>query len=490
LTLFVARSTLGSMTLAFSRVGAAGASVALLTLAALPNACDSDNANTSSPDASVVVNLPDGSGTPPVDGGSGTCTKHLPAGFTNAAPIPATDTETAHYGDQVSMVLDENDDPMFAFLSGASDKTKLWFTRWDPCAGAFTAPVQIDALANGVNTNPGERNVGIAYDLSTKEIGIAYNQISPGNSVGDGSNYVSLATQKAGTTTWAIQHVSTYLNPTSSTSAPTIAMGGGVIYLAYTQTNYNCGPGGSCVGIQFVTSQATPPTGYDGGAAAYYFGAQVVNFAGTPVQPRNRMSLALDSNGKAGLAFFQLPATGYNTVEMYWHDGMSNAVVVTDSKNTQDDFVAISLQFEGTKPRIVANLPTSVAPTSNLFFESSTDGTTWAAPIAIPEDNGARNDATALALVFDGNGNALVVTDHNGGTGKCALPFVAQTTNDGAAWNACVSDYAAGTSFTIESVNAAYGQSRIKGKYLLGFQNSETDTDPKAPNGVWVYQSP
>lgn len=53
-----------------------------------------------------------------------------------------------------------------------------------------------------------------------------------------------------------------------------------------------------------------------------------------------------------------------------------------------------------------------------------------------------------------------------------------------------MTDYAKGSSFTLEDMNAAYGQSRNKGKFTLGFSNDETNPDPKTPNGVWVYQSP
>ena len=66
---------------------------------------------------------------------------------------------------QPAMALDENDDPMFAYLvgEGGSNYT-LYFTRWDPCAGAFTTPLLVDTLAFGVGTGSEDRNVAIAYD--------------------------------------------------------------------------------------------------------------------------------------------------------------------------------------------------------------------------------------------------------------------------------------------------------------------------------------
>jgi hypothetical protein len=130
------------------------------------------------------------------------------------------------------------------------------------------------------------------------------------------------------------------------------------------------------------------------------------------------------------------------------------------------------------------------SPPSGVIFEASDDGTTWGAPVSVAEDNGAGNGGATIALAMDGSGNGIVTTDVNGGPSMCADPYLAQTSNSGATWAACVSDYAKGESFDIATMNAAYGQSRNKGKFILGFQNSLADLIPAFPNGVWLYQSP
>jgi hypothetical protein len=395
------------------------------------------------------------------------------------------------------MGLDENDDPMFAYFVGEDGGVyALYFTQWDPCAGAFTTPLLVDTLAYGISTGEAERNVSIAYDSSTKEIGIAYNPTSSGQGVGDGNSYVVLATRKSGATAFTTQVASQGLSSVVGTSHPVIAMAGGQIYIAYEQGNYNCGSGPSCQGLQLLTSTTTAPAGGgaddDGGPPPHYFSEQVIQSSGTAVQARSdSVSIAIDGSGNVGLAFFQEPPENtYNTTLMFWRNGMASAVAVTDTNDVQNDGVGASLQFEGTKPRIAAAMVAAASPPSDVLFEASDDGTTWGAPVSVPEDNGAANAAATIALAMDGNGNGIITTDVNGGPSLCADPYLAQTTNDGTSWSACVSDYAMGTTFTIATMSAAYGQTRNKGKFVISFQNSLTDPVASSPNGVWLYQAP
>jgi hypothetical protein len=165
---------------------------------------------------------------------------------------------------------------------------------------------------------------------------------------------------------------------------------------------------------------------------------------------------------------------------------------VTDTNDVQNDEVDLALAFEGAKPRIAAHLIAVPSATYNIIYETSDDGVTWSAPIQLPEQNNSQS-ALTIALAFDGTGNGLIVAPQNTGTPPCSNPYLALTTNDGQAWQACQSDFSTATtatSFTDSYPNAAYGSSRLKGHYVLGLQNSETDQSTTYPNGVWYYQSP
>jgi hypothetical protein len=413
--------------------------------------------------------------------------------------LPSTDTHTGYYGLQPSMVLDENDDPMFTYFVGEDGGVyALYFTRWDPCAGAFTTPLLIDTLQYGITTGAAERNAAIAYDLTTKEIGIVYNPASAGNGPGDGNTYVVLATEKPGATTFTTQMASAGLSSVVGTSQPVIAMAQGQIYIAYVQGNFNCGSGGSCQGLQLLSSTTTaqPDAGpaADGGAPPHYFTEQAIDVGGVPVQARaDALSIGIDASGRVGLAFFEEPPYSgetYNTTLMFWRSDMANAVPIIDTNNIQNDHVTAALRFEGTNVDIAADMTVEDPPPSNLFFATSVDGTTWPAPVYVTEDNMAGNGGATIALAMDGAGNGIITTDVNGGPSLCTDPYLAQTTDDGNSWASCVSDYAKGQDFSLGTMSAAYGQSRNKGKFILGFQNGLSDLDPNSPNGVWLYQSP
>lgn len=460
-----------------------------LALVAMASGCSSSSLNTT-PDASA----PNDAASPLDGGGDGpvACARHLPSGFTNVEALPSTNKHTGYFGLQTAMALDENDDPMFAYFVGEDGGVyTLYFTRWDPCAGAFTTPLLIDTLSHGITTGGSERNVSVAYDPSTKEIGIAYNPVSPS----DGNTYVFLASRKAGDAAFTTNLVSEGLSSVVGTSQPVIAMAGGQIYIAYEEGNYNCGGNGAgCQGLQLLSSTTTPPpdggVSDDGGAPPpHYFTAQAIPYNGTPAQARpDSVSMAIDSSGNVGLAFFQVP-NNYNTTLLYWRSGTAGAVAVTDTNGIQNDNVGVSLVFEGTKPRIAAKMSAAASPASAILFTSSTDGVTWAAPVPVSEDNGASNGGATLAIAMDGKGNGVITADVNGG-GLCLAPYLARTTNDGTTWTACVSNIAAGTDFTLATMSAAYGHSRNAGKFILGFQNSETNLSSTDPNGVWLYQSP
>ena len=120
------------------------------------------------------------------------------------------------------------------------------------------------------------------------------------------------------------------------------------------------------------------------------------------LQPRtNALGLAIDSMGNPGVAAYQVPITGYNTVLAYWRPGWASAVTVTDSNDVQNDSVSLNLAFEGTSPRVAGMLSrdlTSTALYATTYTASPDDGTTWNAIITLDADTQLLRD-TARRMI-------------------------------------------------------------------------------------------
>lgn len=427
-----------------------------------------------------------GGGTGGTSDAGGTCGQHLPAGFSQ---IVGSTTDN-NLGAQVSMALDENDDPLFAWVATTMTTSTVYFARWDPCIGALTSPAAVDS-GQPVNTDDDAREVSIAYDTSTHEVGIAYTKMVTvqGDSVGT----TWLATRAAGASTFALQKLSTGESTVIGTGSPAIGMRAGNVYVAYTQTNYMC-TGGTCAALWFLSSP--PVANADGGVVARTFTPSEVQYQGgtlSTVSHDHAVSLAIDSAGAPGLAFIIDPLTGYNRSWGYWHQGMPQAVAVTDTHNIQNDSPDVSLAYFGTQPRIAGHLIADMMATYDLTYASSADGMTWSAPVRLPLDMTAGTAFTS-ALAVDPGGVPSVLADINTGMGTgmgrggaCGNPYLAQGNASGAAWTACGADNPIAHAYVATSLNAAYGSSRLRTTLVAAFHNSNTQGDRA---GIVYWQHP
>lgn len=370
-------------------------------------------------------------------GGSGgaTCDKAPPSGFT-AAVAPTAD---GTLGLDTAMVADENDDPMIAYQwyepGGDIDQTSVYFTRWDRCVGAFTAPVKVDVVGS-VSTNGPTRRVALAYDVATKKLALAYELVfkvagyenNPDNGV-----FLQTSADKGATWTGKL-HVSDQKDGDGEqATGPVVAISGGKIQIAYAQDNRACcpiaDPGCSgCAGVWYLEG--------DGGT---FTRALVSDATGTIQVAGSTLSIAVDSAGKPALAFFQDPAKGYTKTAIYWRPG-TTPVKVMDSNHIQNDDPSISLAFDGTRPRIAAHLVAVDSAPYDLRVASSTDGVTWSAPVPLPRD-GSQFTALYQSLAIDAKGNAAVSAYINGGGGDntCGGPRIVRS-SDFKTWAACGAD--------------------------------------------------
>lgn len=463
--------------------------------------------------------VPTDSSIAPQDASDGAaCGSHLSGGFSQAlasatVPVVLTGNPSGH---TLSMALDESDDPMFAYVDettadGGVTGYAVMFTRWDACAGAFTAPIQVD-------TNHGGGDVAIAYDPSTHEVGIAYEKDATDNGWADSYGTIWLASMRAPATAFSLQmlnqpYTCCHGNGTLGdwpAGAPAIAMQGGHIYIAY---ETSIGGGADDEGlVWFLADSSTyeaPPTSADGtgeyeagppaadaGAPAHDFSYTAVPFDGTPpstsvtagyvypVGASSTVSVATDSTGAPALAMYEGSGPGYaNFRTLFWRPGMANAAVANEF--TVDGSIDLALSFHGTSPVIAGHMVAS-ATSDNMTVVSSADGTTWNAPVLLA--NGGTAFTTALA--FDGHGNGAIASDTNASNPTCAAnPYVAFSPDDGTTWTAsCPGGPAQG--FTTHSVNAAYGQGRLTGKLVVGFVNSAGGASAPTESGIVIWQSP
>jgi len=468
------------------------------------------------------------------------CILHAPSGFSQVVADPTIDAVLtgAATGRAQSMVLDENDDPMFAYATyeGTADTYTIHFVRWDACAGQFTTPITVDGMHSGA-----QPDVSIAYDPTTKEIGIAYEKSATDNNWADSFGEIYLATMKAPATTFTTQELSYGTTDYWGAGGPSIAMGGGHIYVAYWQNPYTTvvDNNGYANLVWFLSSSSTPsvppetppgsaPDGSVGDASPepfdasgedagptppHYFSYEAVPYVnGTssaangfvgPDDNSGTVSVAIDSNGVPAVATYQV-SQNYEKEVVFWRANTASAVhVYSFTLDGSDD---LSLVFEGTKPRIAGHMDTPVeadanteAPDALKFFESP-DGVTWSGGVNLPNNDGSQGTAFTSALAVDGLGNAAVVSDINGGLGNgmnCGTnPYVATSSDEddgGAVWAACgVDSLTNGHAYSPDSVIASYGSSRLKGTLTLSFVTGAGDVPDASADqsGLIFWQHP
>lgn len=410
----------------------------------------------------------DSSSTPPDSGA--TCGKLPPAGL---GQVVSPRTDGSELGQNAALTLDKKGRPIFAYLDHpASQTSTLYVVRWNDCTGAWYPPAKVDTAIRG-DVTPADRVVSIATDAADGRIGIAYTKVvhlvtQP--LVNDTvAQFVALSSDDGATFTTA--RVSKHKAETNAAegdinnvSSPAIALAGGNTFLAYNQQYQGCG--NSC---QNATVLAT-------GAGAGYTYAVVpdtsdtehggtLNTRGFPV------GLALDSDGKPGVVAHLEPANGYNSVAVYWRPGQVSYSAILDTNGVQNDMGAATLAYDGKKPRVVTRIQRGAigaATDYTLVFSASDDGTTWAAPVALPQTGRIAASEKILAR------NGVVVVLAGG-------PNVIRSSNL--------------TTFTSSDLSIAQGSASVTGvfggdgKLWVGVEG----TSPVVPNalgGVVLYREP
>jgi len=385
-----------------------------------------------------------------------------PAGFNVAAGAP----QDRHndYGLQISLALDSNDDPIIAYVfddpnkDSNRDDTQLFFLSWDRAQYRWKQPVLADTTGQ-IDNNTGQIQVSLARDASNNLLGIAYQK-------GEG---IWLALSSDGGATWSTEAV--LRGDNLEAAVPSLGMAGGTIHVAYFL---------HAEGVRYVTRV---------GASGRFESSLAPVLTNTIASRNQPPSLALDAEGKPGLAYWLQSEQSYNVTLAFWRPGTHTAFKVIDSSGFQNDTPAVSLAFHGSQPRVgVRIIRVKDGFDDDLWATASPDGQAWSEPVQVPRDGGHGWD-NPISLAVDSKGRgALAVTSLHGVPAPkppaCGLPKLARS-SDFEQWTTCSPD----TNKTL-SITAWHPSIVFAGndKLYLAFRNN--DSDSKVGVGVVLWREP
>lgn len=331
-----------------------------------------------------------------------------PAGFNVVAQSPKN--AESDYGVGMTMILDANDDPVYAWIFRDPNRTNtatdsiLFVAGWDRAHDQWRKPAQVDVIGDSTIDNI---PISLALDSSTGELAMAW--LKAGN-----IRQIAFSTDNG--VTWTQKTVPGDEGQQED-DANVVALANGKIHLAYFT---NGGP-------VYVTGNVS-----DDPSAWTHTPFPAAN-GGTY---RSIGHLALDSSNQPGLVYLFSPESGGVTAN-FWRPGGST-VTAFDSKGVQNDSPAVRLMFAGTRPRILFAGLRDDKDGHNIWFSASDDGSRWSDPVVIPPD-GNRNMVGPMTMAYDAQRGYAVVSTDNGGNWdgvKCKWPKLSSS-KDGQNWTTC-----------------------------------------------------
>jgi uncharacterized protein (TIGR03437 family) len=393
-----------------------------------------------------------------------------PAGLSIPAPSPAIGPDPSpKYGANITMTLDGNGDPAFAFLwldpnnTNKSDQSLLMFRSWNRAQAAWNPLAKVGVVGD-VSSNSAA-TTSLAYDSGTKTFAVASN---------DFTGALRLYVSTDGGLTFSLKQTFSKFN--NATTSPSLALASGNLHLSMNVEN---------TGIVYVTGNlsADPATW----TLKVVPAVKDVDIALHGVMT----SLALDATGNPAIAFWAsdlTPGQSYNSILLLWKPaGTASPVKVLDSQNNQSDEVAVKLSFYGNNPRVVAFVarPGFAALGQGVQFARSDDGgATWRQPVAITPDGHSSTDYP-FDMAFDSKGNGAILFGQNSGAGDttCPSPKLARS-SDLVNWTTC------------GVANDLGNFGNFPGGLNLAFQTNDKiyamwwNQDVLAASGVILYREP
>jgi hypothetical protein len=340
-----------------------------------------------------------------------------PTGYHGVIPIPKTLKNPTQFAPKVSMALDDNGDPAFAYTvidpnnDQALEDSRIEFVSWNRAAYTWTAPVAVDQTGD-ISSAGATEPLSLAVDATTHRFGIAY-LVAP--------KAVKIAMSADRGVTWTPASV---VNDSDISDSPSLALAGGRVYLAYYHGED---------GIRYHS-------GAQADAPSKWTSAQAPKLPGTK-RPRRIVSVAVDSANQPALAYLLEPEEDLNQTIAFWRPG-SSPIKAGDSNGQPTDEPFVQLSFAGKQPSLILFLKRD-----DKFFDngdqiwvvrSTGEGTVWSEPVPLPNDGGnSMGSPASLAVSSSGRltANALVDGGNQIKT-RCGQPKLIQST-DGVKWTIC-----------------------------------------------------
>lgn len=393
-----------------------------------------------------------------------------PSGFSNAAAAPVVGgQQVTNYGFDLSMALDGNGDPAFAFVfedpnqDGDGTDTQVLFRSWNRALYQWNAAVKV-ALPGDIST-AFRNSVSLAYDSSTGTFGIACEDIL-------GNNYAIDLYISTDGVAWTKK--TALVSPTgNAVGGPSLALANGNIYIAYNEDNS---------GTSFYTGKL------NAAQSTWQHKQPVLPSSMTAPGSSYNPSVALDSSGNPAVAAWVGDATQqYNQILTFWRPLTGVLTKVSDTENNQSD-LSVRLLFFGSTPRILFyGLRDDAADGVGDYFVVSNDGGgTWQQPVMIPPDGHSSTDYP-FDLALDSKGDVAVAFGQNAGTGDavCGNPKLSLS-SDNLHFSTCAAaDVNTTGSYSVypASIQAAYGgNDRL---YMFWM-----DTSSATSSGIMMYRQP
>ncbi len=343
-----------------------------------------------------------------------------PSGYTVAAAAPGTDGEQAtFYGYDLSMALDGNGDPAFAFLQedpngdGNYADTQILFRSWNRAAYNWNALVRV--AVTGDTATYYHNTLSLAYDSSTGVFAIFTEFEQDGG--------VRLYTSADGAA-WPLK--TSYTTSGSRVTSPVVVLSGGNVYLA-SLIDYT--------GLRYVSGKLSADP------ATWLAKTAPVVSGTTTADSSTTIAMALDSAGAPGIAYWaDDTASGYNRVLLYWRPaGSANPSKVMDSQGIQSDNISVRLAYHNLNPRILSYVARNDPDpgTGVHFIKSDNGGSSWGPVVTIPPDTGSSTDFPFdLAIDSQDRGAAGFGQNSSSGGAQCLGPKLSLST-DLANWKTC-----------------------------------------------------